>query len=191
MIGLLGSHFLKGFWMYLLFALSALVEGPLTILTGGAGIARGFLQPLPIYFAVVAGNLLGDIGWYSLGRFSKPGWVYQIAPKLGISAEKVSGLQEIVRKHTSKLIFAAKFSAGLPIPTLIAVGLSRVPKRQWAAAWISGELLKSAIIMLAGYLFSAAIQTASRTMQVVLWGVTALLALAGIFWFRRRKHTRA
>jgi len=191
MIGLLGSRFVKGFWMYLLFALSALVEGPLTILTGGAGIAQGFLQPLPIYLAVVAGNLVGDIGWYSLGRFAKPEWVYQIAPKLGISAQKVEGLQEVVRKHTSTLIFLAKFSAGLPIPTLIAVGLSRVPKRQWAAAWIGGELLKSAIIMLAGYLFSAVIQTASGTMQTVIWCVTGVLVLAGFFWYRRRKHTQA
>ncbi len=177
--------------MYLLFGLSALVEGPLTVLTGGAGIAQGFLQPLPIYLAVVAGNLVGDIGWYSLGRFAKPEWVYQIAPKLGISADKVSGLREIVRKHTSKLLFLAKFSAGLPIPTLIAVGLSRVPKRQWAAAWISGEMLKSAILMLAGYLFSAAIKTVSGTMQAVIWCVTGALILAGFIWYRRHKHTQA
>jgi len=191
MIGLLGSHFVKGFWMYLLFALSALVEGPLTILTGGAGIAQGLLQPLPIYLAVVAGNLVGDIGWYSLGRFAKPEWVNKIAPKMGISTEKVNGLREIVRKHTSKLVFLAKFSAGLPIPTLIAVGLSRVPKRQWAAACIAGELLKSAVIMLAGYLFSAVIKTASGTMQAVIWCVTGALLVAGLIWYRRRKNTQA
>ncbi|HPL43801.1 MAG TPA: VTT domain-containing protein [Anaerolineaceae bacterium] len=191
MLGLIGSHFIKGFWMYLLFALSAMIEGPLTILTSGAGIAQGLVRPGPIFLAVVAGNLVGDIGWYSLGRFAKPEWLYQISPKLGISAEKVAGLQDIVRSHTGKLIFLAKFTAGLPIPTLIAVGLSRVPKRQWAAAWIGGELVKSAIIMLAGYLFSAAVKTASGTMQAVIWSITGVLIAAGFVWYRRHKHTQA
>ena len=77
--------------MYLLFALSAMIEGPLTILTSGAGIAQSLVRPGPIFLAVVAGNLVGDIGWYSLGRFAKPEWLYQISPKLGISAEKVAG----------------------------------------------------------------------------------------------------
>jgi hypothetical protein len=56
MLGLLGSHFVKGFWVYLLFALSALVEGPLTILTSGAGIAQGLLQPVPIFAASSRGT---------------------------------------------------------------------------------------------------------------------------------------
>ncbi|HOE35254.1 MAG: hypothetical protein GX415_05965 [Chloroflexi bacterium] len=191
MLGLLGSHFVKGFWVYLLFALSALVEGPLTILTSGAGIAQGLLQPVPIFAAVVAGNLFGDIGWYSLGRFARPEWIDKIASRLGVSTEKVAGLRDIVRSHTARIIFLAKFSAGLSIPTLIAVGLSRVPKRQWAAAWLCGEMIKSVLIMLAGYFFGAAVSTVSGTVQTVIWSVTGVLAAAGLVWYKRRGHTHA
>ena len=191
MLGLLGSHFVKGFWVYLLFELSALVEGPLTILTSGAGIAQGLLQPVPIFAAVVAGNLFGDIGWYSLGRFARPEWIDKIASRLGVSTEKVAGLRDIVRSHTARIIFLAKFSAGLSIPTLIAVGLSRVPKRQWAAAWLCGEMIKSVLIMLAGYFFGAAVSTVSGTVQTVIWSVTGVLAAAGLVWYKRRGHTHA
>jgi len=60
---------------YCIIALAALLEGSMTILVAGAGISLGHLLPLPVYLAVVAGNLVADLarwnGWNALVQNSE------------------------------------------------------------------------------------------------------------------------
>ena len=61
---------------YCILGLSAMVEGPITLLIAGAAISIGQLLPLPVFLSVVAGNLTADMGWYRpfAGLASWNGW---------------------------------------------------------------------------------------------------------------------
>ena len=177
----------SSFLPYCLLGLLTLVEGPLTSLIGGAASSSGLLLPIPAYFSVVLGNLVADLGWYSLGRFGKRKWLARLAPKVGLNPGLVAQLQTRVHQHAPRLIFFSKLTVGFPIPTLVATGLSQVPLRRWAIPWILAELLKSAALLTLGYLTSHTIQQASTGVQVVLWSLTLLLVLAGLLWNKRRK----
>lgn len=172
---------------YAVLGLLTMVEGPVATLIGGAAMSTGLMQPVPVFFSIVLGNLIADMGWYSLGRFSKLEWITALAPRLGFNPGRVAQMENSIQHHAPRLLFLAKLTVGLPIPTIIATGLSRVPIRRWVGMLVLGELLKSAVLVSVGYFYAQALQQASQSIQIVLWAVTALVIAAGTIWFKRRK----
>lgn len=175
---------------YFMIGLAALLEGPLTILAAGAGISLGTLYPLPAYLSVVIGNLLADLGWYGLGRFGKAEWLNRIAPKFGVKAQDVQQLGNSIQEHAPRMLFLSKFAVGLPIPTLIAIGLNRVSIRRWLFSWLSGELLKSAIFISIGYFYASGIQKAYGGIQTILWAITIILVIIIFIYFKKSIRKR-
>lgn len=173
---------------YCMLGLLSMVEGPVAILMGGAATSTGVMQPLPVYFSVVLGNLTADMGWYGLGRFSKMDWLTRLAPRVGFDPQKIAQLEQNIQRHAPRLLFLSKLTVGFPIPTLVATGLSRVPVRRWAGMWILGEMIKSAALLGAGYLFARTIGQTSSAVQPYLWGATAVIVLGIIVWVK--KHPR-
>jgi membrane protein DedA with SNARE-associated domain len=174
------------FLPYCILGLLAMTEGPIATLMGGAATSSGLLLPLPVYFSVVLGNLTADMGWYGLGRFSKLEWITRLCQRLGIDPDRIERMERGIQRHAPRLLFLAKLTVGFPIPTLVATGLSRVPVRRWVGMLILGELIKSAVLVSAGYLYGQAIQQASTGVQVILWSVTGVMCVSGLIWFKRR-----
>ncbi len=176
------------FLPYCILALLAMAEGPLATLLGGAASSSGLMLPVPVFMAVVMGNLTADMGWYTLGRFCKLEWLTRLAPKIGIDPRRIEQLELSVIKYAPRLLFFAKLTVGFPVPTLVATGLSRVPVHRWAGMLVMGELIKSAVLVSVGYLYARVIQQASMDVQLILWSVTAIILVTGLFWFKRHKQ---
>lgn len=172
------------FLPYLGLFLVTFIEGPIATLAGGAFASSGVMQPLPVYFAIVLANLTADMGWYSLGRCGKVVWLSKIACKLGIDPSKVDQLSEGIQVNAPKLLFMSKFTTGFPIPTLIATGLNKVPLRRWIAPLVSGELIKSAVLISVGYFFSRTLDNTGGTLHTLLWVFTGVLLAAGFVSFK-------
>ena len=181
----------NGFLPYLVLGLATMVEGPITLLIGGAAVSSGLLLPVPVYLSVVSGNLIADMAWYALGRFFRKDLFQRLAPKLGVNLELVSRLENNIQCHAPRLLFLTKLTVGFPIPTLVATGLSRVPVRRWGVMLLAGELIKSAAFISAGYLYASAIQQVSNIMQIILCCVTAGLLLTGFVWYKRHNKKRS
>jgi|GEM_PF-245559 len=164
--------------------LATFAEGPITLLAAGAGIATGKLLPLPAYLAVVTGNLTADLGWYSLGRFGKTEWIQRITVKFGIDPAGIQRLGQEVKKYAPRLVLLSKLTVGFPIPTLIAVGLQRVALRRWLALLMAGELIKSAVFIMLGFLYAQGIQQTYGVVQIVLWVFSAVLIVAAVIYFK-------
>jgi membrane protein DedA with SNARE-associated domain len=173
--------------LYIMLGLLAMTEGPFATLAGGVATSNGLLLPVPAYLSVVVGNLTADMGWYALGRFSKPEWLTRFVQKRGVDTRRIDRLAREIRLHAPRLLFFSKLTVGFPIPTLVATGLSRVPIRRWVGMLILGELIKSAVLVSIGYLYARAVMQASHGVQVVLWIITAGIITAGLIWYKRRK----
>jgi len=172
------------FLPYLGLFLVTFIEGPIATLAGGAFASSGVMQPLPVFLAIVLANLTADMGWYSLGGCGKVGWLSKIACKLRIDPRKVDQLSEGIQSNAPKLLFMSKFTTGFPIPTLIATGLNKVPLRRWIAPLVSGELIKSALLISVGYFFSRTLDSTEGTFHTLLWVFTGVLLLAGFVWLK-------
>ncbi len=176
------------FLPYLFLGLFALVEGPTAALLGGAAASGGLLHLLPVYISVVMGNLIADVGWYSVGRFNNIDTLSKFLQRVKISSQRIAQLEQDIHKNAPKLLFFAKLTVGFPIPILIATGMSRVRGYRWIIYLILGELIKSAGLVGVGFLYSNTIKKTSSGVQEILWAITAIFAISGFIWFKRRKN---
>ena len=66
MHALLASMFV---YRYLLLVPFAVIEGPILSIYCGFLLHEGTLTLVPTYIALMAGDLIGDIGWYGVGYY--------------------------------------------------------------------------------------------------------------------------
>jgi len=171
---------------YAILGLLTMVEGPLATLMGGAAATSGYLLPIPAFFSIVLGNLTADMGWFLLGRSSKMEWLAHFGSKIGANSSYFDRLKLLVQTHAARLLFLAKLTVGLPIPTIVATGLSHVPVHKWIAALVLGELIKTAILVSVGYIFALSIQQDTLGVQITLWVITIIVVIAIFIWYKRQ-----
>ena len=56
-------------WVYIFIVFFAFAEGPFLSMVFGVIIKLGYFSVLPVYIALMAGDILGDTFWYYIGFF--------------------------------------------------------------------------------------------------------------------------
>jgi membrane protein DedA with SNARE-associated domain len=174
-----------GYWSYLLLALLVAIEGPIATLLGAAAASAGLMQPLLVFIAAATGNLTADSLWYTLGYAGKIDWLLHFGNRLGINPQRLESLQHNIRLHATKILFVAKLSVSLVIPSLIAAGLVKAPWRRWFPAVFGAEMIWTGSLVLIGYYAAHAIQSVEKGLEFFIPVATAVF-VAFIFWLARR-----
>lgn len=176
-----------GWWMYVFLAILVAVEGPLTTLAGAIASSAGYLNPVFVFISACFGNLTADILWYSLGYMGKKEWLLRYGSWFGIKESFFDQLHTDIQTHIRKILFAAKLTLGLVIPTLVAAGLARIPMRRWLGTLTLAESIWTGALVLAGYYFGHYMQNFARDLRwVSIGGSAILLIILGIYLSRRR-----
>ena len=115
-----------GGWTYVVLALLVAVEGPIATLLGAAAASAGVMRPWLVFLAASMGNLTADSLWYSIGYVGRLEWFLRFGRRVGISHAQLDRLQHVMRKHAARILFFAKLSMSLMVPSLIAAGLVKV-----------------------------------------------------------------
>jgi membrane protein DedA with SNARE-associated domain len=174
-----------GSWTYLLLAVLVAVEGPVTTLLAASAASAGLLRPLFVFFAAATGNLSADLLWYSLGYFGKIEWLFRFGKRLGIRPDLLEKMSQNIREHAVKVLFLAKLTVSLVIPSLITAGLMRIPVRRWFPAFISAETLWTGSLVLIGFYTTEALKRVERGIEYAVLFVTLLFVLSLIIIGRR------
>jgi membrane protein DedA with SNARE-associated domain len=174
-----------GAWTYLVLALLVAVEGPIATLLGAAAASAGVMRPWLVFLAASAGNLTADILWYSIGYLGKLDWFWRFGQRLGISHAQLERLQHMMRKHAAKILFFAKLSMSLMIPSLIAAGLVKAPWRRWFPAVFSGEVIWTGALVLIGFYTTEAIKRVEQGVEYVILAASVAFIIF-ILWAGRR-----
>ncbi len=172
-----------GSWSYVVLAFLIILQGPVMTILGAAAAATGLLRLPLVFLAGVIGNLCADVLWYAVGRAGKMRWFLAVAhpdhrPK---HARKIEQLQAGMKAHATKLLLAAKLSVGFAVPTLIAVGLARVPWKRWFPVAFLGETLWTGCLVLLGYFAAASITQLSENVRLFMIGISLML-MVGFLW---------
>jgi membrane protein DedA with SNARE-associated domain len=176
-------------WAYILLAILVAVEGPVITLAGAVAASTGYLNPIMVFVSAGIGNLFADILWYSLGYLGKTDWLSRYGSKLGINESSLAKLQMDVHTHIRKILFVAKLTLGLVIPTLIAAGLARVPMKRWFGVLFAGECLWTGSLVVIGYYFGYMIQRIETDLRWISLGGTMVvigLVLYYLYYHRRK-----
>lgn len=174
-----------GFWPYLVLAVLVAVEGPIATLVGAAAASAGVMRPWLVFIAASTGNLAADTLWYTLGYLGKFEWLYHIGKRTGISHDHMERLQTNMRKHAIKVLFFAKLSMSLMIPSLIAAGLVKAPWRKWFPAVFGGEMLWTGALVIIGYYGTEAIKRVEQGLEYFILGGSIAFVIF-IFLLSRR-----
>ena len=184
-----GQHPLAG-WAYLLLAILVAVEGPITTLAGAVAASTGLLNPVLVFVSASLGNLAADTLWYSLGYIGKTEWLMKLSSRFGVKENVITRLEKDVHEHIHKVLFIAKLTMGLVIPTLIAAGLARVPFKRWFGVLFTAECIWTGGLVVAGYYFGALTQNVEANLRwVSLAGAILLMAVVMLYISRLRQRT--
>jgi len=175
---------------YLAMGLTTILEGLFRTLAGGNAISGMYLRPIPVFVAVCSGNLMADMAWYNLGRYSQMDWIKRMGPRIGVNVEMIDEMELEIQKHAPRFLFLAKLTVGLPVPSLIATGLSKVPIRRWIGMLVLAELIRTSVFVTLVFLYASAIGRASSEMQVILLTMTGFVVISGMVWWKKRSKRK-
>ncbi len=174
-----------GPWGYIVLAVLVAVEGPIATLFGAAAAATGVLSLPFVFVAAILGNLSADMLWYWIGRTGRLDTVARYSRWIRLKPEQVFLLSSRLEQNTTKVLFLAKITAGLVIPTLMAAGLIRAPWRKWFLPIFIGETLWTGALVLLGYYATSLLFQVERTIGYLVVGGSALFFLAIAYAVRR------
>lgn len=182
-------HPLAG-WAYLLLAILVAVEGPIATLAGAFAASSGLLNPILVFVSASLGNLTADTLWYSLGYMGKTEWLMKLLGRFGVKENMIARLEKDVHEHIHKVLFIAKLTMGLVIPTLITAGMARVPFKRWFGVLFGAECIWTGTLVLAGYYFgSFAGKIESNLRWISLAGAMVLVVIVITYISRIKQRT--
>jgi membrane protein DedA with SNARE-associated domain len=174
-----------GVWNYVLLAVFVFIEGPIATLLGAAAASAGVMKIGFVFLAASTGNLSADSAWYLLGYTGRIEWVLRHGRWLGIGRQHLARLRRLMTRHAPKILFAAKLTSALIIPSLIAAGMARIPWRRWFPPILAGEVIWTGSLVVIGYFATQLVGKAERDVRY-LAGFGVIVFLAFVAWLIRR-----
>lgn len=157
-----------GYWVVFL---GTLLEGETILLLSGVAVQRGYLDPVGVVVAALAGAIVGDNLFFHLGRHIGPA----VLERWPHWRERVEAADAVLTRHRNVVIAGFRFLYGLRIATPIALGMSRVGRLRFALLDGAGAIVWSIGVTAAGYGLGSA---AARLFGTVHRYELAFLALA-------------
>jgi membrane protein DedA with SNARE-associated domain len=159
------------------------IEGPLVMLAGGVFVRLGVFDLIPMYFALMAGDLIGDIGWYAVGYHWGRPFVDRFGHYFSIDQKMVAILEGFFQRWRDAILIISKLTMGFGFAgvTLFTAGLTKVPFRRYLLLNVVGEFFWTAFLMSIGYFFTdlyVRINTIFSRVSVI---AVALLFFAFVF----------
>lgn len=139
--------------VYGIIILISCVEGPIMALLGGLLLKLGYFSFIPLYFALMAGELIGDICWYWIGYRFGHKFIARFGKYFSITENVVSTVTRIFHKYTNRILIINKLTMGLgfAVATLITAGIAKIPFKQYITLNFFGQFLWTAFLLVVGH----------------------------------------
>lgn len=153
------------------------VEGPITTIIAGFLVSVGFMVFIPAYLIIVIADLVGDVLYYTVGRYFLTSGVIKFLNFLDVDMKKINKAENVMKRNIGKILFFGKLSHAIGGPILVAAGALRVPIGDfvWFNFWAT--LPKSLVFLLVGYFFGHAF---SRIDKYLGWTTVGLAVITGL-----------
>jgi len=140
---------------YGLLFLGTLFGSPLVMVAAGYLVHIHQLEFLPTYLTVVTADIVGDIGWYWVGRVGARPFLLRYGPYFGMTQDLMNRIEHRFLKYHERILIISKLTMGfgVAIGVLAVAGMMRVPFWRYLAINLSGELLWALVPLLIGFYF--------------------------------------
>jgi len=142
-------------WVYVFIVFFAFAEGPFLSMVFGVIVRLGYFSVMPIYLALMVGDLMGDTFWYYVGYFFGHGFIHKFGKYFNITEQNIEKITEIFHRHKHPILFISKITNGFGfgLAVLITAGLAKLPFKKYLAVNILGQFVWTGVLIGVGYFF--------------------------------------
>ena len=170
-------------YRYFLIIPLTIVEGPIVMVLCGFLLRFGTFDLIPLYGALTFADLVGDVGWYCVGRFGGLPFVRRFGKFFSVTEKTLEKATALFHKHHNKILFISKITMGFgfALVTLITAGIAKVPFKKYLIFNVSGQLIWTAVLLGVGYSFGHLYTSIDKGFRDVTLIAIAIIAVALIY----------
>lgn len=139
--------------VYGIIAFISLVEGPWMALLCGLLLRLGDFPFMPLYVALMIGDLIGDSAWYWIGYRYGHRFIARFGKYFSITDEGVAKVTRIFHHYKNSILFISKITMGLgfAVVTLMTAGIVRIPFKRYIGLNVLGQFIWTGLLLSVGY----------------------------------------
>jgi membrane protein DedA with SNARE-associated domain len=176
---------------YLAIFVGVFFEGELVVMAAGVAARHGLLHPAGVVAAALAGALVGDIGFFLVGKK----WGMALIRR---RASWQAAYERAVARMAGRLdlfAFGVRFLYGMRNIAAVTVGVSGINAGRFLALNMAGALLWAVLLTTLGYAFGeVAVEWARKALarwsDVLMVGLGVVLVVGSARMWRRRRSSR-
>jgi len=173
--------------VYVVIAFVGIAEGPILSVLMGILLRLGYFSILPVYIALMAGDLIGDTILYMLGYRYGHNLVKKFKKWFKITDEGLSKVEDLYHKHKHKILIISKVTNGLGLGMVVlaTAGIVRIPYKHFIFINFIGQLFWSALLISSGYFFGHVYSQISSVL-----GKVFLVGILFVFLFLLYRYSK-
>ncbi len=173
---------------YLILFPLIVVEGPIVSITAGFLSSINILNIFIVYPVVVMADLIGDIFYYSIGRWGGKRFLHKYGKFFRLNERIIDKLEAHFKKHTKKTIIIGKISHAFGAPILVSAGIARV--RIYEIFWSNFVVTipKYLILLSIGYYFGQAYVSFDKYLDYLSLVIVVIGIIALLIYYIYRNH---
>ena len=178
-------NFLNHWGYWFIVPLSA-IEGPILMVVSGVLIGKGLLDwPLAVTL-LLAGDLLGDMMYYAIGRWSW-GPLQRVGRRFGLTEERAANLVNRMRKEGVRLLLIGKWTHAIGALVLMSAGTIRMSIPRFLVVNLLATLPKTAALLLLGLFAGQHLPSLTTALSYAPFILLPIGATAVLLLLRRRR----
>lgn len=164
---------------YGLLFITTLFGSPVVMIAAGYLIHIGQFDFWSAYGTIVAADIVGDIGWYWIGRIGARPFILRFGKYFGATPELIDRLEARFLKYHERILIVSKLTMGfgVAIGVLAVAGLMRVPFWRYLGINLSGELLWALIPIGIGFYYGNFIDFLPPSSRLIFVGIGLIVAI--------------
>jgi membrane protein DedA with SNARE-associated domain len=185
-ISLEGSIALLSTWGYAILLPLAIVEGPIVGVLAGFMVSVGQMSWYWVFAVLFAGDLIGDVVYYYIGRWGHGPWATRLAARFGVTPGRLAELEEAFHRHAIKILLINKTQA-IGSVVLYYAGAVRMPLYTFVWVNAAATVPKVILFMIVGYYFGESYRLVDQLLSYAGLATLAIpvVLVAGFLAFRR------
>jgi len=166
---------------YLIIFLLLLIEGPVINYVAAFAASLDIFNPFVIFLIAIAGNVVGDMIYYCIGRFGKKLVIQKYVDSL-LNHNKIQKIKEFMKTHPGKTLAVIKLTPPLPAPGLLLAGATEMSFSKFMIFSLIISTGMALFFTLAGYYSGVAFLTVSEYYQYGKFIGAGLIVVIIITW---------
>lgn len=173
-------------YKYIIILPLAIAEGPILGIICGFLVKLSYLNFLWAYLILMAGDLIGDVVWYNIGRHGASRFVNRFGHYFKLDKAAMAIVEEKFKKHQNKTLLISKMTNGFgfALVTLVVAGMLKVDFKKYMIINVIGGFVWIGFLMVVGYFFGHLYTAIDHAFRLAFLVGLAVIILAFLYGFQ-------